>query len=271
MFEFRAEQWETSRGAAYRILRRISEQWGLSDEEERKLWQMSHHAHNEAHRNKALGPGKNSMRMASLVVRTYFFIGCIWPYDEAIQRKWMKRRNWRSPFFGKTPLEVALQNSEGIFCISDTLSGMLIDRGGGAISATQVVYPDEILTLEDEDEDLLAEMILRISGLWGFSHSEWFPVFGVSRQRIMNTAAGRRHLCAEAAERIRCALTMHGCYRGLLSGMDADALAAVYAKTPHRLFGNVAPLSLLKSGNLLQMREVAEKAKEEFLFYGHRV
>lgn len=270
MLGFRIDTWETARSGAFRILRRVSERWGLTTEEERRLWGLSHQAHHVVCREKACPPDPAFAERASRIVYAYFYLGCIWPFDEKVQCKWMKRRNWRSPFYGRTPLEFAVRDPNGLRAIAESLADRLIDRGGGAINATSVVFPDELLSLEDEDEDILAEMILRVGARWELAPNDWVRMFGVGHARIVRAASGHQHLGPNATERIIYALSVHGCYRSLISGEDADAHAIIYATTPHRILGNVSPLSLLKTGNIAQMREVAEKAKEELFLYGRR-
>lgn len=267
--EFRADHWDSSRGAAFRILRRISLAWDLSDEEERTLWGLSHRAYHATLREHACPSGEGAMRAASLIVRVFFFIGCVWPFDEKVQHTWMRRKNWRCPFYGRTPLAFALHCEGGLRTVCDVLSGMLVDRGGGVLSTTQVIYPDGMLSLSDEDDDILAMMIVRIGRAWDLLPSDWLRMFQVTERRLV--AASRQHkaLSEDARERIRCALTVHSNYRYLLS--EQDALAITYAKEPMRVLGGISPLDLLRTGDLAQMQEIARKSTEDASLYGWRV
>ena len=247
---------EQARGM-YRLIQKIYDHWDLSKEERMLLLGLTDEAYRTIEHSGAL-PATEEMRMrVSDTITIFRMLATIYCWDfRTVGCRWIKRRNWRPPFYGKRPLEYirtgygALQETRRHLkaCVHKC-GGVFAGRG----NITHGINPGEILGFNDflhmqgEDADVLAIMMLRVFRTWRLSWKEAVHIGKCDRMTFSRTAK-QKYFPDETLLTHWRMILMINCGAHILQGSGGDSTYD-WMHTSNILLRGSRPIDLVKNGH----------------------
>jgi hypothetical protein len=155
----------------------------MSDQEKALMFGVEEDEYLKIRRCKEIPATEEMLLRVSDMIAIFRILSTMYDYDhETIGRHWMKRKNWRTPFYGDRPLD---HIAKGYLALEETrrhLEALMKSYGGiaagknavdvGGVMIGEIVAFNNFALIKNEDADILATMLLRVCGVWKLTSRE---------------------------------------------------------------------------------------------------
>jgi hypothetical protein len=168
---------------AYRLVEKILDHWKMSDQEKALMFGAEDDTYRTIRSQKEIPATEEMLLRVSDMIAIFRILSTMYDFDhETIGRHWIKRKNWRAPFYGDRPLD---HIAKGYLALEETrrhLEALIASYGGiatgkdsvvmGGIMMGEIVAFNNFALIQNEDADILAMMLLRVCGVWKLTSRE---------------------------------------------------------------------------------------------------
>lgn len=187
---------------AYRVITKIYDHWRLSDDERAHMLGIEVDAYRAITKSAALPATEEMLLRVSDTVAVFRILSTIYYFDhQTVGRIWMKRKNWRAPFYGERPIEYIRTGYPALESTRRHLEALAMRYGGVAVGRESTAIGNammgEILAfnnfafLQHEDADICAIMLMRICDVWKLSSADVIRIAQCDMSKMRDVAALR--------------------------------------------------------------------------------
>lgn len=245
---------------AYRLIDKILDHWKMSDQEKALMLGVEEDGYSKIRNSKEMPATEEMLLRISDTIAIFRILSTMYDFDhETIGRHWIKRKNWRAPFYGDCPLD---HIAKGYLALEETrrhLEELITSYGGiatgknstiiGGFTIGEIVAFNNFALLQNEDADILAMMLLRVCGVWKLSAEEVAHITKYEISGLREVAYLRSFPEEKILTHWRTILMIHYGFLVLHFGNE-DTVYNWMCISNITLENGMTPLQVLKSGDL---------------------
>jgi hypothetical protein len=182
----------------------------MSDQEKALMFGVEEDEYLKIRRCKEIPATEEMLLRVSDMIAIFRILSTMYDFDhETIGRHWIKRKNWRTPFYGDRPLD---HIAKGYLALEETrrhLEALMKSYGGiaagknavavGGVMIGEIVAFNNFALIKNEDADILAMMLLRVCGVWKLTSGEVtqitkYEISGLKEVAYSRSLPGEKYL-----------------------------------------------------------------------------
>jgi hypothetical protein len=257
---------------ACRVIEKIFDHWKINDHEKTLMLGVNDDAYCVITESKKIPATEEMLLRASDIIAIFRILSTMYDFDhETIGRCWIKRKNWRAPFYGDRPIDHIARGYLALLETRRHLEALIKSYGGaqvgkdsviiGEIMIGEIVAFNNFLLLQNEDADILAMMLLRVCGVWKLTHAEVQCVTHCELSEIKKIADARHFPEENILVRWRMTLMIHHGLLVLHQGNE-DVIYCWMCTSHIKLKNGMTPLQVLVKGELKVLYELLKSLVE---------
>lgn len=258
--------------SAYRVVDKILDHWRMDDVEKALMLGVEDSAYRVIKQNKKMPATEEMLLRVSDTIAIFRILSTMYDFDHhTVGRIWIKRKNWRAPFYGDRPIDHIERGYLALEATRRHLEALITSYGGvrvgkesvviGEIEIGEIVAFNNFALIQNEDADILATMLLRVCDEWKLSAEEVIHFTEYEILRLREVAEFHFFPNEESLTLWRTILMIHYAVLVLQSGNKEAAYG--WMRTSNIMLKNgMTPLCAIKNGELYLVYELLKPLVE---------